>query len=541
MRVTLIALCVAGSASWSAAQTRIDMDALNKLRAEMMETEELSERFRRFIPPSFDLAEERDAVRKTAEKAELPAVDIKLLATETASPLQIHKVELSGEGSYSSAHFFLTIMRARGRKIDSVRFDAKDGGDVRFVAQFTYPVWAETETTSEAPLRDVVAEMRRVLERKRATLDRMVAIVDRLMIDESVDALADFTDQIAEQRVALSTAEVANVITVEGLAVGAAARTAVEQGLVKTKLQPARIAWTDKGKCSVFKIITSPEVPSSKGEDAPPRREFTSGAPVFDAASQAFCQQDIAPVRKVVVRRTGSTDESFFMKMRNVNIVDAFYIFNDLFNEHFVIDADVRGHVDLDLHSDASFDDVLASLNAIGVAVAPGPLRRVSASKATPITASGTGEPITVSFRDADLSDVLCLLQKLAGREIRMSPRQQTRVALFAYEMPAGLLASALTPPATTGAVDPCGVAGRPRARLAQATQQRYEDMSIADIRVAAIAALREPKAYVELPGGVLTSLESGQKFRDGMVKSISMQGVTFSIPSKADVLLPLK
>ena len=39
----------------------------------------------------------------------------------------------------------------------------------------------------------------------------------RLMIDESVDALAEFTAQIEEHRLALSSAEVGNVVTIEGL------------------------------------------------------------------------------------------------------------------------------------------------------------------------------------------------------------------------------------------------------------------------------------------------------------------------------------
>ena len=535
-----IALAVAGSAASAAAQTRIDIDALNKLRAELMEVEERSEQFKRFIPESFDLSQEKDTIRAMAAKAELPSVELKVLATENAPPLVIHKVEYSGAGSYSSAHFFLTIMRTRGRLIDSVRFDAKAGGDVRFVARLTYPVWTGTETP-EAPLGDALAEARRSLERKRATLDRMVSIVDRLLIDESVDAFADFTAQIAEHRVALSSADVAGVITIDGVALGSAARTALEQALVKTKLQPARVTWTDKGKCSAFTIRTSPEVPSSMGADLPPRREFTSGAAVFDAASAEFCQQESGPTRKVVVRRAGSTDESFFMKIRNVNIVDVFYIFNDLFNENFIIDPDVRGQVDVDVHSDGSPDDVVAGMNSIGVAVAPGPLRRVSMGKAVPISTSGTGEPVTFVFRDANLSDVLCVLQNVTGREIRMSPKQQARVAVFAYELPSGLLASALTPAAMPGAVDPCAVTGPPRARLAQVSLQRFEDLSVSDVRVAAVANLPEPKSYAQLPGGALMALERGQKFRDGTVKAISMQGVTFAIPSKADVLVPLK
>jgi hypothetical protein len=195
----------------------------------------------------------------------------------------------------------------------------------------------------------------------------------------------------------------------------------------------------------------------------------------------------------------------------------------------------------MDVHSDGQPDDVLASLYTIGVAVAPGPLRRVSTGKAVPISASATGEPVTFVFRDANLSDILCVLQNITGREIRMSPQQQARVAVFAYELPSGLLASALTPVAMPGAVDPCAVTDRPRARLAQATLQRYEESSISDIRVAAVAMLGQPKAYVDLPGGILMPLENGQKFKDGMVKAISMEGVTFAIPSKADVLVPLR
>jgi hypothetical protein len=505
-----------------------------RLREELRQAEELTERFRRTIRASFDLDEEKRRIAAVAAKAELGTVTVRESAVERTPPLEIHKVEVSGAGSYSAAHFFLYILRLGGQ-MDSVRFDAAEAGQVRFVARFSQPVW-KGETAAETPLRDPSAELKRRLDRQRAALDVITSAVDRAMINASADALAAFTEVLEEERVALTAATVADVLTIEGLATGSSARQAVESALVKAGLEPARIRWLEEGGCRRFTIITAGAPPLGPA----PEPEFVSGRDVFDAASASFCRAGDGPPLKVVAGR--AADQPLFLKLRGVEAGHAFFILNDLFNENFVVDADVKGRIDLDGRADGTLDDLYAALKSAGWHVSAGPLRRVSQGKAAaPIVSKGGGPPVTLSFQDAALSDVLCLLQTLASSTLRMRDSQQRRVSVFAFEQPAGLIADALTPPRAAEAVDPCTLDDPPRPRLARITELGAAEWPVADLRVAAAAMLPSgAKAYVEVPSGFIFSVEAGTPFKDGRVKSIGLEGIVFDVGGK-DVLVALR
>ena len=533
MRSLAILVLVVSSISPALAQTGVDYSDLEKLRRELAEVEAMTERFRRFIPATFDLEEDRRRIAAAGEKLDLPRSELRHVSTERTAPLETHKVELTGEGSYSGAHFLLYMLSLR-RPLQSARFEARDGGEVRFVVRFDYPVWAAGESP-DARSGDPVADTRRRLERKRAELDVAVAAVDRAIVQGSADALATFTREIEPERIALTTATLGDVLTIEGVAAGSRARAALEQALDKSRLRPARIAWSPQGRCTAFTIVTSAERPL----DAPMERELADTGIAFDAASARFCsEEEPATPRRI---RTGSPDAPPFLKMRGVNLADAFFIFNDLFNENFIVDGDVTGRVDLDARADGSLDELWGSLAGAGIHVGPKPLRRVSTGEPLPAGSAGTGEPVSITLRDAALSDILCLLKQITARDIRMSASQQSRLSVYAYEVPSGLIADALTPARNDGAADPCGLPGPVRPRIARVELPGVAEWPVVDLRVAAVAMLPSgPKAYVYAPSGLMFPIESGTELRNGRAKTITADGVTFEIAG-SEVWLSLK
>lgn len=520
--------------------------SIEKLRKDLIEVESTIERFQRVIPPTFDLPAERKAIDSLAQKAELSPIDVKVVpGTERLSgddghpvPVEINRLEMAGRGSYGAVHFFLSMARHRPRLVgvESLRFDAGPGETVRFVVRLMYPSWAPTPPENEIPS-DMVAALRQKVVRSRAIRDRIVAMIARLKEDRAVDALGLFTEAAEEHAIALTSVRIDDGISMEGLLLGAAARAALAASLDKAKLRASRLQWSPAGACQAFSVSARFE-PAEEPGGLTESVVFTPGGPVFDGDSAAFCRgEPESPARRILVRGAASTnDNAFFLRLRNLDLVDVFFVLNDLIAENFVIDQDVKGRVDLDILEGATVDDALSAVSSAGVVIGSPPLRRVSRGKpAVPSTQrpSSGGEPINMSFRDADLAGILCLLGQVSGREIRMPRELRQRVSLFMTELPVGAALDQLLPSSSTSAVNPCELSSGSGSRLSR-HPLKLEQLGIADLRIAGLARVGETwRAYVHAPARRVMPLEPGQRLFDGTVKSIGSKGVTFASDAK--------
>src|SRR5687767_3294715 len=118
-----------------------DTATLEKLRQDLIEVETTTEQFRRLIPADFDLAAEREAIDQLARKAELSPVDVKVVPGTERPPLVINRIEISGRDPFDAVHFFVSMLRVRSRLagIESARFVAEPGQNVRYVIRLAYP------------------------------------------------------------------------------------------------------------------------------------------------------------------------------------------------------------------------------------------------------------------------------------------------------------------------------------------------------------------------------------------------------------------
>lgn len=535
-----IAALLAAAAS---ARPLDDTTSLEKLQKEYFEVEMTMERFKRVIPEGFDGSAERKAIEQLAARAKLsanqvvvvPGAERLTLEDGRPAPIEINRLEISGRDSYEAIHFFLSMVRLRPRLtgIESLQLDAAPGESVRYAVRLMYPTWAGTPPERETS-RDMATVLRQRIVANRAILDRIVALVKRMEDASAVDRLAVFSKAAEAHAIVLTTARVDQGLSMQGLLFGAAARSALAASLETAGLRGSRIEWSAAGACQAFSI-------SARSERSEETDGFTPASPIFDGDSAAFCRgKPESPAQRIVA---GSpTANAFFLRLRDLELVDVFLVLNDLLPENFLIDGDVKGRVHFDIAEDAAVEDALGALRGAGVVIGPGPLRRVSrgkpAAQATRSTSPG-GTPINVVLRNASLSDVLCLLGEVSERQLRMSADQQRRISLFMTEVPAGAAIDQLLPPPAAAAVNACELPDTPGSRLSR-HPFRLEEMGIADVRIAGLARVGETwKAYVSVPPRWVLSLEPGQRLFDGTVKSIGPRGVTFVSDTKGAIEVP--
>jgi len=527
------------------AQRAVETETIQKLRAELIEIESAIELTRRLVPPDFELADERTAIDALAQKAELSAVELQIageperlrLEDGRPAPLQITAAELTGNGTYSAVHFFLSMLQYRPRLIDvaSLRLDAAGAGRVRFTARLRFPTWAPAppeRSTSPDPL----AAVRERVSAARSVRDTIVAELARMRDRGKLDALALFTEAAEKHSIALTAVRIDDAISIEGLLAGEGARAGFAAALTAAALRPVQLEWSPAGVCRAFSLRARPELPAEpSGLPDAGSSAFTAGRDIFDRESAAFCRgEQPAPTQRIVAGKAGSAKEGF-LRLRDVDLVDVFFVLSDLLGENFVVDHDVKGRVSLDVHEDATIDGTMDALSAAGIVISSPPLRHVrrkETSGAPPAELAPSGPPINVSLRNASLSTVLCILGNVLERKVEMDRDFERRVSVFATELPAGIALAALRPkpeksPAQA-AVNACEVPSGSGSRLG-GHLLTLEQLGLADMRVAGLARIGDVwRAYVPLPGRGLIPIEVGQRLFDGRVKSIGPKGVIF-------------
>jgi hypothetical protein len=544
MKKLLLVAVVATTFNSAFAQPADEAASREKIAKDLLDIEMALERVRVIVPPSFDVASERKAIESLARKAKLGSIDVKLIpGTErfslddgTPLPLVMNRLEITGRDAYDSFHFFLSMLRHRSRPvgIESLRLDVKKEQSVRFIARLRYPSWA---TVPDENAGVSVAALRRKLSRNRDILDKTVQTLVQLKeTGKATDALAAFTKEIEEHSIALTGVRIDDDISITGLALGSAARAKLPASLKQANLRAGRLEWTPAGACHAFVV-------SAKSETTDESESFTPGREVFDGDVAAFCHgEPVSPARRIVARGPASTDDkSFFLRLRNVDLVDVFFVINDLAAENFVVDQDVKGRVDLDIFQEATLEDALSALRGEGLVIGSRPLRRVS--RATPAVAladkPASGDPINVSVRNAEIADILCLLGNVTKRELSVPRGLHGRVSVFATELPAVAILEELLPKSSDATMNPCSLERKPLSRFSM-HRLTFEQMAADDLRIAGIAHVGDVwKVYADVPTIGLMPLEAEQRLFDGSVKSIGPKGVTVASRTKGVIDIP--
>jgi hypothetical protein len=320
----------------------------------------------------------------------------------------------------------------------------------------------------------------------------------------------------------------------------------VKAALESPGFQVAGMRIRSSGDCQAFSLTVRLPV----GEPA-----WEIGDDLFERQIAAVCGTDSTPAGQVAARGS-ATGAGLTLRLRDVDLADAFQALHQLTGRCFVLDQDVTGRIRVDLEG-TTLDEALAAMRSVGVAVGPGPMSRVSRAGVAPAAAASarpySGAPVSLHFKNAVLIDVLRLFADIAVRKVRTTRVVNGRVSMFCRETPwdqaleaiaasAGLTAVVEKDAVLVGPVAAFGDARR--SGLVDVTDARTTDdaprsgsvgdaapagLDIADLRLVGVAEVDGAwRAYAYGPWRKLHALDAGQELFDGRVRAVGPSGVSF-------------
>jgi hypothetical protein len=366
-------------------------------------------------------------------------------------------LDVSGQADYTwVGEFFDRIGRLPLIvELESLSLDATPGGAVRFAARLGFPCYTgwppepprpePARPAGTGPLTDERAAYQQALFEQRDLLRRMAeearAPLGRLQAKEII-AMGEMRTARAPARF---HAALARLEAFDGRAVAfsraprpaqrsrwpwrrprAALRPAFEGGLRGGTLDVAAA-----GDCRAFSVTARLAPPKNRARSSRP-----GGRPrPFPRRARGVRRRAQPSKGDVSVRGTAG---DISVRVREIDLADVFNLLAKLTRASFVVDADVKGRVSVDLDR-ATLDQALAALGSTGVVVGPGPLRRVARAGGTPPAAlrpASREEPISLSLTNAVLLDVLRLFEHITGCAAWTAPVADGRVSVFATEVP---------------------------------------------------------------------------------------------------------
>ena len=381
------------------AETPIDpvVEKVKQMEKELLEVEgKLDQLYRRV--PFCDPEEEERSIREWTEKAVglsafalKPAGSERLrLADGRPMPVKLSRQEISGNAPYEKVDDFLRRLALRNQLTDleMLRVEAEDGKTVSFTARLVSVCFqeADEEKREWKGIEEAVGDL---LARKRATHLKLIELTEHSKPARLVQALAAFERETGKRTVALTRIEWGQEVVLEGVTLGAEARDGLEPALEKAGFRTRRVQTSPADACETFFV-------TARLDEREHSSQFVFGNGLFDR-NAAFCDSTLA------------------LRLRDIDLVHAFFVLNDLTSESFFVDADVKGKLSVDLEH-ATLEKTLDAVSSSGVVVGPGPLRRVSrggSRPAAPSQTSYTGETISVLLEDIELASVVCALGRL--------------------------------------------------------------------------------------------------------------------------------
>jgi hypothetical protein len=549
---------------------------IDAARRHVREVEVAVELEKRFYPPAETWDEDVATLMQRARAAGLADVRVTpgsaapiLLDDGRPSPLELRRLTLAGQAEYGAVHLFLSFLARTPRRVDleKVRLAAAPEGTVGYSLQLGVPVFtgasaplpppapptsagARTPEEAYASAREAFLRTHLAALSARAAqleaLRRVFALYEkRAERARAFAALAQLDRANDELDFALTEVRLEDGITVEGVAVGAAARAAVGPALAAAGLAVRDVPFSRQGPCHRFSITAPVPAPEVEFAGAP-------GNGPFDATTAAACAAPEGRARGRIAAR-GTDAKGLTLRLRGVEVPDLFRVLHTVTPLGFVVDGDVDGRVDVD-YERASLDEAFGAMKAAGIVGQVGALIRVSNSVSgvavEPPKSDHTGHPVSLDLKDADIRDLFAMFGMISGLRFEVPAGVDRRMSVFAQEQPWDRVVDAVT--------DSAGLRyriegdrvlleekspRRPVARAPAAGRHPREARKVAveDLQPAGAALVDGTwQAYAYGPGRVLWTLSPGARFLDGEVNAVTASAVTFDAGGKVvEVKLP--
>lgn len=186
--------------------------------------------------------------------------------------------------------------------------------------------------------------------------------------------LSELAAVVRERPVVITRATLGEEMLVSGLVMGESAMRRLQARFERGFFRIAEMLVARQGACLRFEVRGKAPVVGPDAEIPLPSAE------PFDV-EEASCRPDRDPGRPLLIRTPHSRTPPrgpVNVRLRDVDLADAFQVLHVVTGQGFVVDGDVHGRVSVDL-AGVDLERALALLGKAGVRVsAPGPLRRVS-------------------------------------------------------------------------------------------------------------------------------------------------------------------
>jgi hypothetical protein len=239
------------------------------------------------------------------------------------------------------------------------------------------------------------------------------------------------------------------------------------------------------------------------------------------------------------------------LRLRAVDLADAFLALHQASGETFLVDGEVRGRVSLDLDR-VTLAQAVAALAQAGVSISAGPVHYVTRGSVPAVrettgpVENATVNPVTLSLKRASVSDLLAVFAEADPALLTWGPQPALglgRLSVFAKDVPAAVLRAAVLDAVSLRERRQddrrlVGVAEGATPAIAALTHRTSprrlvlprEDLAVHEFELAGVAGSDAGwSAFVYGPGGSLHVFRAGDRIRDASVVEIDAANAMLS------------
>jgi hypothetical protein len=511
------------------------------------------ETLRRILPDGPMAAADTLHLRSLAEGAQLSGVQIEARPPEMSGARGEIAYDLKALGSYGevSRLFGQVALSHRLIDVESLTLNSTPESVVQLAATLRFPFWPPSAPLPPPPQ----TRQGRPKGVPRPTLDAFRR--DQALALAKTQAIASwrrtrrnprlFLSELAaivrDRPVVLGYAALDETFTVRGLSIGESTMRDLQSRFEQGFFRVSDFLMAKQGACHRFEVHGTSPV-------AGPEAELPLALNDPFVQDTIPCRVERDPPERLVVtgpRRTAKNPGAgpLTLRLRDVDFADVFRALNLVSGQGFVVDADVRGRVDLEM-TRVTLEEALELVSEeTGVKIGDGgPVRRVSRTIPEPAPpASGGGGDATVSFalKRAEVRELLALMTEIDPQLASLGPPGPLgRLSVWASGVALGelrrqvLAAVDLTERieeerrilarATGSGGEPVPIAGGPvERRLTLAP----EEIAILEFELAGVASGGAGwLAFTYSPSGQLQSYRVGDPLADAVVRAIQSTDV---------------
>jgi len=509
------------------------------------------ETLRRILPDGPLASADTAHVRDLAASAQLGRVEIEARAPEQSRSRGVVAYDLTALGGFEEIERFFGKVALSHRLIDveSLSLTTNPERMIQLAATLRFSFWPTAAPLPPPPemsggrpkgvSRPVLDAYRR--DQARA-LAKSAAIASWRRARRNPRLfLSEITAVVRDRPVVLAYASLDDTFTVRGLATGEGTIQKLESRFEHGFFRVSEFLVAKQGACHRFEVHgTSPVA----GPDA------ELPVPLEDPFVQddTPCRVDRDPPGRIVVKGRTPSEKNpgngpLTLRLRGLDFADVFQALSLVSGTGFMVDANVTGHVDLDV-TRQTLEEVLELIRdeakvQIGES---GRVRRVSRGHSPPRAASPSGgEPVSFVLKRADVRELLAVMTDIDPTVAALGPPGFLgRLSVWASGVP--LLELRAEVLAATGLVErieeerrvldratgagetPVPVAGRarePRLTL------RPDELAVLEFELSGVASDGGGwLAFAYSPTGQLHAYRTGDALADAIVRSVQSTDV---------------